>query len=221
MAGSWIPTTDALLDPFVNNFQTLIAASPTTYNLAVSDATAITAAYTSWHAAFLAATNPTTRTQATVATKNLQKANVLAVVRRYGTTIRANVGVSDALKIGLGLHIADRTPTPVPPPSAKPELSIARIDTGVQEIVARVEGAGTVRARPAGAVGLLLFRAIGEAPVSSASEATFLTFVGRPSVASTFAEADRGKIATYFARWTNARGEMGPWSNPVSASIAA
>lgn len=221
MAGSWIPTSDALLDPFVNNFQTLIAASPTTYNLVAADATAITAAYTSWHAAFLAATNPTTRTTATIATKNLQKANVLAVVRRYGTTLRANAGLSDALKIGLGLRVPDTSPTPVPPPSVKPELSIARIDIGVQEIVARVEGAGTVRARPAGSVGLLLYRAIGTTPVSSADEATFLTFVGRPQVASTFDAADRGKFATYFARWTNARGEVGPWSNPVSACIAA
>ena len=33
----------------------------------------------------------------------------------------------------------------------------ARIDIGVQEIVARVEGAGAVRARPQGSVGLILF----------------------------------------------------------------
>ena len=218
---SWIPLEDSLLDPFVNNFQTLIAATPTAYNLVVADATAITAAYNTWRTAYLAATNPTTRTKATVATKNLQKANVLAVVRRYATTIRANVGVSDALKIGLGLRVRDTTPTPVPPPSTKPELSIARIDVGVQEVLARDEGAGAVRARPRGSVGLLLYRAVGAAPVGSADEATFLTFVGNPRVASTFDAADRGKFATYFARWTNARGEVGPWSNPVSASIAA
>jgi len=221
MAGSWIPTKDDALDPFINNFQTLIAASPTTYSLVVGDATAITAAYTAWHAAYLAAVNPTTRTTATVATKNIQKTNVLGVVRRYGATIRANIGVSDALKIGLGLHIRDTVPTPVPPPSTMPELSIARIATGYQEVQARDEGAGAVRARPAGSVGLLLYRAVSTAPVSSAEQATFLTFVGRPTVQSNFDAADRGKFATYFARWTNARGEVGPWSNPVSACIAA
>src|SRR5947207_2879113 len=95
---SWIPTEDGPLDTFVNNFQTLIAASPTSYALVASDATAITAAYTTWHAAFLLAINPTTRTHATITTKNIQKANVMAVVRGYGATIRANRGVSDALK---------------------------------------------------------------------------------------------------------------------------
>src|SRR3954470_13564670 len=101
--GSWIPTSDPLLDPFANNFQTLIAANPTAYALVAADATSITAAYNSYHLAFLAATNPTTRTKATVATKNVQKANVLGVVRRYGATIRTNHGISDALKIGLGI----------------------------------------------------------------------------------------------------------------------
>jgi len=221
MSGSWIPTNDDALDPFVNNFQTLIAATPTNYGLVAADATAITAAYTSWHTAYLAATNPTTRTKATVATKNTQKANVLTVVRRYATTIRANLGVSDALKVGLGLHIRDTQPTPVPPPSTKPELSITKTDTGYQNVSARDEGSGAPRARPVGSVGMLLYRAVGDAPASLPAEATFLTFIGRPDVQSTFTTADRGKIATYFARWTNARGEVGPWSNPVSAAIAA
>lgn len=221
MAGSWIPQNDDALDPFVNNFQTLIAASPTSYSLVAGDATSITAAYASWHAAFAAATNPTTRTRATVATKNTQKTNVLSVVRRYGTTIRANVGVSDALKIGLGIHVRSAHTTPVPPPTTRPELAITRTDTGFQDVSARDEGSGAPRARPAGAVGMILFRAVGVAPATLPAEATFLTFVGRPDVQSAFTSADRGKIATYFARWTNARGETGPWSNPVSAAIAA
>ncbi len=221
MAGSWLPTNDTALDPFINNFQTLIAGSPTSYGLVAADATAITAAYTSWHAAFLAATNPTTRTKGTVATKNTQKANVLGVVRRYATIIRANLGVSDALKVGLGLTIRDTSPSPVPPPSTKPELAITKIDTGYQSVTARDEGSAAPRARPVGSVGLLIYRAVGTTAATLPSEATFLTFIGRPDVQSTFDNADRGKIATYFARWTNARGEVGPWSNPVSAAIAA
>lgn len=221
MSGSWIPQIDVALDPFVNNFQTLIAATPTNYGLVAADSTSITAAYTSWHAAFLAATNPTTRTKATVATKNTQKTNVMSVVRRYATTIRANLGVSDALKVGLGLHIKDSTPSPVPAPSTKPELAITKIDTGYQNVSARDEGSGAPRARPVGSVGLLLYRAVGNTPAALPTDATFLTFIGRPDIQSNFDTSDRGKIATYFARWTNARGEVGPWSNPVSAAIAA
>lgn len=223
MANSWIPTDDALLDPFVNNFQTLIAANPTTYNLVAGDATAITAAYTSWHAAFLAATNPTTRTTATVATKRLQKANVLAVVRRYGATIRANIGVSDALKIGLGLRVRDTTPTPVPPPATHPLLTMVDSTIGSQAIKVADETTPTRRARPAGTIGLLVFRAVADdaAPTPGPDDAKFLTFLTRAEFLSTFAPADNGKTATYYARWTNSRGELGPWSDPLVARVAA
>lgn len=218
---SYIPSKDAQLDDWALNFKTLIAATPTNYGLVTADATAITNAYTSWHTAFLAATNPTTRTKATVETKNVQKANLLSVVRGYAATIRANKGVTNELKIGIGLHVPDTSRTPVPPPSTQPVLKIAKIAQGYQDVLAVDEATPLTRARPAGSVGLLVYRFVGAASTSSPSDAAFLTFVGKPSVQTTFTEADRGKTVTYFARWTNARGEVGPWSQGVSAAIAA
>src|SRR5262249_41661958 len=109
----------------------------------------------------------------------------------------------------------------VPPPSTMPVLEISKIGTGYQDIQARDESSGTRRARPAGSVGLLLYRAVGTDAVTDPNQAAFLGFTGRPSLQSTFVGADRGKTATYFARWTNARGEVGPWSQPVSGCIAA
>jgi hypothetical protein len=102
-----------------------------------------------------------------------------------------------------------------------PVLEIAKIGTGFQDLKARDESSGTRRARPAGSVGLLLYRAVADDAVSDPSQAQFLVFVGRPQTQATFESADRGKTATYFARWTNARGEVGPWSQPVSGCIAA
>lgn len=221
MGTSYLPLKDSLLDGWALNFQTLIAASPTSYGLVAADATAITAAYTAWHTAYLAAVNPTTRTKATVSAKNEQKANLLGVVRAYAATLRANRAVSDELKIGLGLHVADRVPTPVPAPSTKPVLAIERIEQGFQDIRATDEATPSSRARPQGAAGLLIYRAIGPAAVSDPAQATFLTFVGRPQVQSQFTSADAGKTVTYFARWTNAKGEVGPWSSALSSAIAA
>src|SRR6185295_7131238 len=105
--------------------------------------------------------NPTTRTQATVMTKNLQKTAVLSVVRGYAATIRANRAVSNELKIGLGLHVADTTPTPVPAPTTMPVLSIAKMEQVYQDIKATDEATPNSRARPAASAGLLLYRAVG------------------------------------------------------------
>ncbi len=89
------------------------------------------------------------------------------------------------------------------------------------DVTATDEATPSKRARAAGSVGMLLFRAVAEDAVNDPTQAQFLTFVGKPSATSSFTSADRGKTVTYFARWTNARGEVGPWSNGVSGAIAA
>lgn len=221
MAIDYLPSRDPELDTWLLNFSTLIAANPTNYGLVAADATAITNAYNAWHAAYLAATNPTTRTKATVMTKNEQKATVLSVVRGYAATIRVNRAVSDELKIGLGLHVRDSSPTPVPPPSTYPVLAVSGMGQGVQDLRAADQSTPSRRGRPAGTAGLLLFRAVGVAPIIDPAQATFLSFVTRAEYQSQFDSADNGKVATYFARWTNSKGEVGPWGPPASMPIAA
>jgi hypothetical protein len=221
MSSSYIPSKDGDLDAWLDNFKTLIAASPTTYGLATSDATAISTAYTNWHAAYTTAVNPTTRTKLSVADKNQQKAIVLGVVRGYAATIRANLAVSDALKGGLGLHVRDTTPTPVPPPATFPTLIITEPMRGLQDLNAHDSTTPNKRGKPAGTAGLLLFRAVGAAAATDPAQATFLSFVTRTEYQSSFDPADNGKMATYFARWTNSKGEVGPWSPAASMPIAA
>ena len=221
MSNSYIPAREADMDNWLNNFKTLIAANPTTYGLVTADATAITTAYTNWHAAYLTAVNPTTRTTAAVQTKNEQKQTVLGVVRGYADTIRVNMAVSDALKVGLGLHVRDTAPTPIPPPSTFPLLTITEPMRGMQDLRASDSGTPDKKARPTGVAGMLLFRAVGTSAVTDPAQAASLAFATKTDFEATFDPADNGKTATYFARWTNGKGEVGPWSAPVSMPIAA
>lgn len=220
MASSYIPAAEAPMDNWVLNFKTKIALSPTTYGLTTSDATAITTAYTNWHTAYLAANDPATRTEATIETKNEQKQIVLGVVRGYAAAIRVNHAVSNALKIDLGLHVASGPPTPVPPPQTAPVLAFRAMRPGKQEVEAKDEGSDR-RGKPAGTSGLLLFRFVGAASTTDPAQATFLSFVTRPDFEASYTITDNGKTATYFARWTNGKGELGPWSMPLSMPIAA
>jgi hypothetical protein len=217
---SYIPSREALLDDWLTNFKALIVLSPTTYGLQVADGTAIQNSYNSWHAAYLAAINPTTRTKSTVITKNEQKSIVLGVVRGYAATIRANRAVTDENKNNLGLHVAETTRTPVPPPSTQPVLEVVDTEAGLQVLAVKDEGASR-RGKPTGVAGVLVYRAVAADPVSAAGETAFLIFTSKTGLQSNFTTADRGKIATYFARWTNAKGEVGPWSDGVSSPIAA
>ena len=63
--------------------------------------------------------------------------------------------------------------------------------------------------------------AVTEVSVNDPAVAPFRAVVTRQPYAVSFARADNQKIATYFARWQNARGLTGPWSNPIAFTIVA
>lgn len=218
---SWIPNKDADFDTFSNNFKAAIVANPTNYGLTVGDGTSLNTAWGAWHAAFLVATNGSTRNHGTIQTKDQQKVNLKGVMQSYGATIRANRAVSDELKINLGLHVRDTSPTPIPPPTTAPSLLLGNTRPGVQQVRASDETTPNSRAKPQGTAGMLVFRAVGTGPVSDPAQAQFLVFAGRTDFTCNYVTADNGKTATYFARWTNAKGEMGPWSQPLTVPIAA
>lgn len=221
MSNSYIPSREADLDTWLANFKTLIAATPTNYGLVTADGTAISNAFNAWHTAYLAAVNPTTRTKATVLTKNEQKSIVLGVVRGYATVIRANAAVSDALKIGIGLHVHDTVPSPVPTPTTYPMLTLSGMGVGRQDLRAADQLTPAKRAKPTGAVGMLIFRHVGADPATDPSQCEFLAFASRTEFTAEFTSADNGKTATYFARWTNGKGEVGPWSPAATMPVAA
>lgn len=221
MGTHFIPTREGDLDTWLENFCGKIAATPAAYGLSAGDGTTLTHAYSAWHTAFTAAVNPGTRTRPTVTEKNQQRRAVVALVRGFASTIRVNTTVSNELKIGLGLHIRDEKPAAIPAPATFPLLSVAELGRGTQDLRIADSSSPTRRAKPAGTAGLLIFRHIGDGPVAAPTECTFLAFATRTEYTARFTPADNGKTATYFARWTNFRGEMGPWSPAASMPIAA
>ena len=63
------------------------------------------------------------------------------------------------------------------------------------------------------------WREIGTTPTASASELHDLATDTRPPYVAQFDAADAGKTAYYWLRWENTKGETGPWSAAVSATI--
>jgi len=219
MATDYIPSRDADFDPFAIQFKTLIVASPTSYGLVAADGAAIADAVDDWHVAYLANLAPT-RNHGTVVAKNNARANCKSVIRGYAAQIRANRAVSDALKVGLGLRIPD-PPTPIPAPTSYPLLTIDSFNLGTLKLSAADQFTPDKKAKPAGTAGLLLFSIVAEESATAPTDADFNAFLTKTRFQNTFSQADSGKMVTYFGRWTNGKGELGPWSPPVSIRIAA
>jgi hypothetical protein len=221
MRRPFIPNRDSDFDRWLANFAAKIVADPASYGLSPGDAAEIDAARAAWHAAFLVARAPATRTLPSIADKDGKRAAAVVVARRLSARVRADDSVSDDLKIRLGLKLRAAGLTRSAAPAAFPTLAIIGLKLGSHELIAGSDNEGPSRAKPDGAATLLVVRAIGDAPASDPKGAAFLTLATRTRFRSEFTVHEGGKFATYFARWANARGELGPWSAPVSMRIAA
>jgi hypothetical protein len=220
MSTRFLPVREAELVRWLANFSAPISASPATYNLSAGDAAQIAAAVGDFQTAFLIADAPATRTRTAVLEKNTQKKNVTAIVRRFAGIIRADVTIASADKLALGLVLRDTRPARVNPPETAPVLGVSRISTGMHALHAADENVSG-RGKPLRAAGVLVYRTVGDGSARYPEQATYLGMFTRTRFESPFTAADRGKFATYFARWVNAKGEPGPWSNALSVAIAA
>lgn len=236
MSTPYIPTKDDALDNWGLNFSTLITASPPTYGLTVPDAVAIQNAYDLYHAAFLVGgssgnpptpNNPSTFTRVTVATKNSEKIAAVTLWRTYASQIRLDPGVTNADKLALGLNLPNNTPAPIGVPTTWPLLSIVMAGPLLHELRYADSTTPSSRKKPAGAIGMQLFVAIGVTAATDPVDARFLAQVTANPYIANFDAGDAGKIATYFARWITrgkaaggSSGLLGPWSAPVSMTIA-
>lgn len=220
MTTPYIPAKDADFLAWLDNFDDLTAINFAAYGLTGGEAATITTQRTNYDAAFLAATNPATRTPVTVATKDTTKATALATVRPLAQKIRNNPAVSDPDRVALGLTVPDTSPSPIPAPITFPLLDLLRATPGQHWLQYRDSDTPTAKAKPFGALGMELWQVIGVAPGVDPDLASYIGTVTKSPLSVTLNVADVGKYATYWARWITRRGLVGPWSSPVSLTVA-
>ena len=221
MAMTYLPSRLSLLRDWAVNFSTLITASPTTYGLTAGNATTIATSVNAFVAAYTLATDPGTRTRVTVAAMHVQRAAMTTVIRQYAAIIRANPGLPAEQCAELGLTVPDLLPSPIPAPATFPLVDVINATPGRHELRYSDSANPDSRSKPAGAIGMQLFRIVGEEAVESPDAALLVGQFTTNPVRVDNNPADTGKVATYFARWITQRGLVGPWSNGTSFTIAA
>lgn len=217
---SYIPQRDVDLGPWADNFRDLIVAAPATYGLQASDGVAIAAVVDAWDTAYATATNPATRTPSTIAAKDSAKGAMVPILRFYAQTVKLNQGVTNENKIALGIHVNDAGPTPVPVPPTAPALTLDSQRHLSMTLRARDQATPSSNAKPFGVIGGEIATTIGVAIATDPNAALFTRIQTKTPFTLDFAPADVGKICTIWSRWFNRKGELGPWSNSLSQTIA-
>jgi len=221
MTQPYIPAEDAAALSWMQVFSSGIAANPGLYQMSASEAAAITAAVGAFGTAYQLVVDPATKTKVTVAAKDDARESAEAICRQYAVLIKQNAGISDPDKIAIGVRPVNPNRDPVNVPQSSPLLNIIAATPGAQTLRYSDTMTPDSAAKPFGAISLQLFVAVGEAPTDDETAAQFYGNFTKNPVGVAFDPADDGKVATYFARWQSRRGDVGPWSLPVSMRIAA
>ena len=219
MPSKYIPRQEQALANWSRNFSALLSADPVAYGVSPAQAAQVATLVEGSGSALTRATDPGTATRPAVAEKNDKRIAMLEVVRPLAQVIKRNSTISDKAKVGLGLvldpAVRSRLAAPATTSVLYPGQSASR-----RHILRFGDSANLHRrAKPAGSIGLALFVAVGPQQARGPAEAQFKALVTDQPYAVDLDSAAVSQTATYFGRWYNAAGQLGPWSSPVALTV--
>jgi hypothetical protein len=131
-----------------------------------------------------------------------------------------NPKVSDEDKKEMGLPLHDKTPTPIPTPSTHPIIKVERSQNHDEVILHLRDSKSGRRAKPNGVIGAVVYWLVSDTPIVDPEELKRSELVTRYTHIQQFPTSERGRNVYFAARWQNAKGEKGPWSDIVVADIS-
>ncbi len=216
----YIPKSDADMNVWQGNLVAIVEPNITNWAISADDFTVVKTKQTVWTTAYAKASNKQNRTAADVLAKDEAGDDYKKAIRSFVAQWLANnnkVTDSDRTRMGLTVKTGTRTATPVP--STSP---VGSVDFSVRQqhtIHYYDEASAHSNAKPQGVHACEIFMKVdGESP----KDASELNYVGTCTAAPYTVKFDgtkSGKIAYYWLRWVNTRGECGPWSTTISAMV--
>lgn len=221
MSKDYIPRPDAEFNNWQTRFVNELRASPEAYGLKDSDLESLIHAQIDWQASYQASIESKAALDAANRGKENSRHALERPARALTQQIQKRTVTTDTQRARLGISQPAQARKAAPVPSTRP---IARVDTGerlTHIIYFSDEQTPTSKARPEGVIGCEIWNKIGGTAPTDQKE---LSFVFMDPVAPhkiTYTGEDAGKVAHYMLRWINTKGEAGPWSRTVSATIPA
>jgi hypothetical protein len=221
MANNYIPNPDGDFDTWQTTFYTYANANLAGLGLVAGDITPLTAARTAWTNGL--ANNATAQTAARAAreTKDAARSSYEDLIRALVRRLQVSPAVDDAERRALGITVKDdiQTMTAARAAATRP---VGVVDTGERmrhTIRFFDEATPQSRAKPDGVMGCEIWVKVADPAPADASELQFLTLdTASPYIAEYDGKA-AGQKAHYMLRWVTTRGDKGPWSETVSATI--
>jgi hypothetical protein len=216
----FLPSREASLVTWANNFSTLITATPTAFGLVAGQATSFATLNTAWVSAYNTAKAPTTRSPSNIQAKKTAKHALIANARQLAAIIQKYPSITNAQRSSLGLTVPS-APSPVPPPSDAPAMEITSVSGWTVNFRLHDATTGSKRGKPAGVSGASIFSFVGATPPGDISAWKFEGSTSRTvKLQATFDSSTApGTKVWLTAFWFNPRKQSGPACSPVSTNL--
>ena len=221
---NYIPRADAEFNTWQNGFAG--PAADFLINNLISEDLAIKLlnAQILWQATYAQHVQKQAAAAAATQQKDEARAAYEAAAREAARAIQGYPGATDADRAAMGITVRQTGRTPTPTPTSAPLARIEVRDRLRHTIRFTDSSSPTRRAKPKGTLGAELRLNLVHAGPPTPTDPNALQFLSLATDGSATAEFDSkdgGKTAVYMLRWVGPGGIAGPWSEPVSATVAA
>lgn len=215
----YLPAGDADFTNWVRNFLSYANANLAALTLVAADLTPLTTAEDDWQTALDKHVAAQAQAQGARQTKDDARAKLEFLVRPLVGRLQTTPAMSEAHRASLGVSLRSTTRRDAETPTTRPVVTIDTSQRLRHTISFVDELTPTVRAKPPGVAGCEVWVKVGGATPVDPSELHYLATDTRTPYTAEFEGDDGGKMAYYMLRWVNTRGERGPWSQTVAATI--
>lgn len=211
------PSKEADLNVYFQLAIAYLILNGTRLLISAANITALTNLLNSWNDVYPDSQNKNTRTKSIVQNKDIIREKIMDLLRTvYDDIPNSILTVEDRNTLNITKKDYVRSPSPIP--VTKP---ICQVDTSrrLEHTISHTDEDGT-QGKPAGVRGCQIWYKVG-APAIDPSELSYLTTDTASPFTHQFSGDLAGKNVYYWLRWENTRGEVGPWSDVVMATITA
>lgn len=215
----FLPDSDADFTAWMQNFINYASANLDALDLTADNLRPIQNAETAWEAAYTANVAAQAQAQSARQAKDDARDAQESLVRPLVARLQTSSTVTDAQRQALQLTVRSTTRTAATAPTSRP---VAQVDTSqrLRHTISFVdELTPTSRAKPDGVRGCEIWVKIGEPAPAGPDDLKYLATDTRTPYLVEFDGADAGKRAYYLLRWVSTRGDTGPWSQTIGATI--
>ena len=224
MRHDYVPTPDGDFAAYLNDFINAITAWWNAQGLNPDDLTELYKAWERWELRYPAHVTAQAAARAAAQAKTQARKDAERELRAVARFVQSFPATTDAQRAALGLTVPRPTRAVPRAPATRPRGVITAVNRLTHELLVTDDATPTRRAHPHGTRGAEVWLKLvpaGEPTPSQPANLTYVTTTSRPTLRTTFTPTDGGKTAVYLLRWINTRGEPGPWSEPVTGTVAA